>query len=87
MSVFVIQSFNFIDFQDIEQPFKRDLIVGMPSDLSRKFKLDVDLDLTLASFQDNLINPFEEDDGKFEFLSAKSKNPTTSLKLEVDIDF
>ena len=49
LQMFTIQSFNYNDFSDKAEPFKKGVLVGQPNDLNNGIELDLELDLTLAN--------------------------------------
>ena len=73
-SIFVIHSFNFVDFEDKEVPLKSTATGPAPSDLmGYSIEIDIDLDMVFTAFKESLINPFEDLGGnESEFFKLKS---------------
>ena len=61
IGISIVHSFNFIDFEDKDLPFKRGFIQTEKNLISGKLRLNFGLALTKASFADNLIDPFNDE--------------------------
>ena len=62
LSLSFVHSFNFIDFEDKDLPFKKGFSKKEPINLDGRIGQTVKLALTQASFLDNLVNPFNDEE-------------------------
>ena len=72
--IYIIYSFNFVDFDVKDEPIKRTVtgeksfpLVGMTTDIS------IDLEMVFTTFKSSLINPFDDlggDESEFFVLDA-----------------
>ena len=70
----VVHAYNFVDFEDADQPIKRGVSTEDPIlIINEKIEISVDIELHFASFHDTLINPIQiGDDAEDYFTSIES---------------
>ena len=76
-----VYSFNFVDFDDIDEPTKLSVASGVRTKILKgnKVELTVNIELHFAYFNDNLIKPIDfEDQAEDNFASIRNIEVTES---------
>ena len=85
--MFVVHSFNFMDFEDADEPIKRGVSTNGPHMLmNEKLEIDVDIQLHFASFHDTLINPIQIGDDAEDYFTSVESIDSESVIVPESVD-